>query len=525
MSLEPIGAVTLAAGLIAFAFGPEVALFVLAVAALLGAAAAVQLPALGGSSIPPAPVVLGFVLIAVFRFERLRAAAFRSLVFPKPGFWLLVAVLYAVVTAWFMPRIFAGMTNVYSMARNDVGIGIVMLPLGPRASNITQSVYLLAGLLCFTAIAALATAGKARTIAAAILVAAGLNLVFAAIDLAGHWAGQLDLLAPIRNANYRMLESGEIQGFKRIVGSFSEAGAYSYASIGFYAFAASLWLDRYGAPLLGTIAGLSLLTLVLSTSSTAYAALALFSTVLYVGSIRRLVDTRASDRHFAHVWLGPVVFAAVVAGAMLVPQVWSSVSALYDSAVTNKLSSQSGIERMQWNARALESFFDTYGFGAGLGSVRASSFVVALLANCGVVGLLLFCVFLATIVLRPRRRGAAEAAATIGRAAAMACVAKLFAATVSAGSVDLGLDFSIFAGLAAATSVLPRAPARRSGFVPLVGEPQATGGAVVQSGPGPATEPVASDAAGTPGRPAGPSRGRHSTEHAGRIPADQAAGR
>ena len=40
-----------------------------------------------------------------------------------------------------------------------------------------------------------------------------------------------------------MLNDGELGGLKRIVGSFSEAGAYSYAALGLYAFALALWLE------------------------------------------------------------------------------------------------------------------------------------------------------------------------------------------------------------------------------------------------------------------------------------------
>jgi hypothetical protein len=461
MSIEPIGLIVFGAGLLILWLGPSFGILVLAATCILGAAAAVQLPALGGASVQPGLVVLAFFTFAVFRFQRLRSAGLASLAFPRTGFWLVAAVGYGVITAIFLPRIFGGMTNVFSLARNDEGVGIVTLSLAPRASNATQSLYLVADLVCFAAVAGIAKIGRARSIARAILFAAGLNLAFAFLDLATYVTGTQDYLSVIRNANYRMLESGEIQGFKRIVGSFTEAGAYSYTTIGFYAFSISLWLDDYRSHLLGIIAGLSLLTLLLSTSSMAYLTLAIFSLILYASCVRRLFGGQASDRHFAYFLFAPIVLAGFVAGAVLVPALWNKITALFEFTITSKLSTQSGIERMQWNEHALASFFDTYGFGAGVGSIRASSFLVAVLANCGILGLLLFSAFFASIIFPSRPALSTDPNDSIVRAGAMACVALLLAATVSAGSVDLGLYFSIFAALSAnRPTTRPPRPAR-----------------------------------------------------------------
>ena len=56
---------------------------------------------------------------------------------------------------------------------------------------------------------------------------------------------------------------------------------------------------------------------------------------------------------------------------------------LIDTMVLNKLSTASGIERSAWNEQALQNFFDTFGFGVGNGSVRASSFPIGVLASLG----------------------------------------------------------------------------------------------------------------------------------------------
>src|SRR5258708_30598002 len=90
---------------------------------------------------------------------------------------------------------------------------------------------------------ALMIRGQAKAITNTLIVCAVALLASAVADVTTHYTGTEFLLSWLRNANYRMLESGEIGGFKRIVGTFTEAGAFSYAAIGFYAFSLSLCLD------------------------------------------------------------------------------------------------------------------------------------------------------------------------------------------------------------------------------------------------------------------------------------------
>jgi hypothetical protein len=449
MEIEVIGLLGIVLGLLMIRLGPGFGIFTLAPASILGAAAAVQLPALGSASVPPAMIVLAFFAITILRYAKLRSAVGASLAFPQPGFWLLLVVAYGVLSGVFLPRIFSGMTHVYSLARTGDDVGIVVLPLEPRASNVTQTLYLMASLVCFAAIAGFARQGGAITIARAVLLTAGLHLLFGLADLWSYATQNQALLSPIRNANYRMLETGEIGGLKRVVGSFSEAAAYSYATIGFFAFSLGLWLESNSPGLTGPLAGLLLLSLALSTSTTAYVTLGIFSLIVFVACIRRILSGQASRQQITYACIAPVVLVALVVGAMLVPAAWAALNGVFDLTITNKLATQSGIERMRWNDQALTAFFDTVGLGAGVGSVRASSFVVAVLANCGVLGLLLFASFLAPVIVPTRQSMGFDAGNSVGRAGAWACLALLIAASISASSIYLGLFFSMFAGVSA----------------------------------------------------------------------------
>jgi len=142
--------------------------------------------------------------------------------------------------------------------------------------------------------------------------------------------------------------------------------------------------------------------------------------------------------------------------AMLIPGIWESISKLVHATVTTKLESQSGEERMRWNAQALNSFLETSGMGAGVGSIRASSFIVALLANIGIAGTVIFFIFLVSLVRSVLRRNATPGTEQmVGMAAMLASVAQVTAASISAGAIDLGPLFAITAGLAAAYALGP----------------------------------------------------------------------
>ncbi len=72
----------------------------------------------------------------------------------------------------------------------------------------------------------------------------------------------------------------------------------------------------------------------------------------------------------------------------------------------DKVNSDSYRERTLWNTLALQTSHDSYYFGAGWGSVRASSFACSLMGNVGIPGVLLFCFFLFQLVrplFRPHR--------------------------------------------------------------------------------------------------------------------------
>jgi hypothetical protein len=126
------------------------------------------------------------------------------------------------------------------------------------------------------------------------------------------------------------------------------------------------------------------------------------------------------------------------------------IANVIDKTVVNKLASASGVERGLWNQQAVANFSDTHSLGAGVGSVRASSFPVAVLGNIGVIGAIAYGGFLFAVLFRRKNRWTEPYPAACQSAARWACFAQLLGASVAGSFIDLGLPFFVFAGLACA---------------------------------------------------------------------------
>lgn len=449
MTIEPIGLLALIAGALMLARGPGLGIHLLLVAAILGSAAAIKLPAVGNASIPPSHVLLLFYVLAVLNLRGGLASVLGVLRFPSPGFWLLLFVAYGVVTAIFLPRVFAGQTDVYGIARSGIGrLGIVSNPLSPSAANITQSVYLLGNFALFSAVCAHIVMLGARAVTGALLLTAAVNIIFALLDIVTYGLGVIEVMDVIRNANYAILADASIAGLKRIVGSFPEASAFGTATMFLFVFSMELWLRGTWTPTTGSLAAASLALIVLSTSTSTYFGLAAYLALLYARMLVALLRGAATLRVAVSAIGAPLAAVVAVGALLLVPGLSQSLGDLIETTVIAKLSSHSGIERGNWNAQGLRVFLETDMLGAGVGSVRTSSFVVALLANTGLFGLLTFMIFLAAMLGRTARYER-EPGGTVRAAAAWAAVSTLPAASVALSSVDLGLLFFCCAALAA----------------------------------------------------------------------------
>jgi hypothetical protein len=447
MTVEPIGVVAFAIGLIALFADSSFAVYVFFGATLLGAAAAIILDNLGGTTIQPAHLLLGVVAAKLLCSRSVRVWAVRAVAVGGPGFWLLITTVYAVMTAYVMPRLFLGGTLAFTVRARGANYAT---PLAPTTSNLTQSIYLIADCVCFLVLSGFGSSDAGRKcLGRAALMCVTLNLFFAALDLVTYATDTTDLMSAIRNSTYSILNDTQAAGFKRIVGSFVEASSFSYWTLGYFAFASSLWLSGVATRLTMSLTVLSFIVLLFSTSTTAYVGLAIYLSWQFIVIAFTFLVQPLRSQMIAFLIGLPAALTLVVIMICLSDTSYAYVGDLLNTFILNKMSSDSGIERSSWNTQAIQNFLDTYGLGAGNGSVRASSFPIALLASLGFLGSVTYGLFLLMMWFR-RRMPAPPAIAATQTAARSACLAWLIGATASGGFIDLGLPFFAFAALGCA---------------------------------------------------------------------------
>jgi len=445
MSIELIGVVALVLGVIGYFAKPNFIVYAFFGTTLLGAAAAIILTGLGGTTIQPSHLLLGFLGVKLLASRDTRLAALRAMSRGSPGFWLVITAGYAAIGAYMMPRLFLGQTMAFAVRAQAENYAA---PLAPATSNLTQSIYFIGNCVCFVLISGFGSSEAGRKcLGRAALMCVILNLAFAALDVATYTTNTTELMSFIRNSTYSILSDNDVGGVRRIIGSFVETSSFSYFTLGCFAFATTLWLNGIATRLTVSLSILSLLALLISTSTTAYVALP-----VYLCAQLAVIGFKFMSRPIRPVMLAflvclPFLLALIVILICLDDASYAYVGDVLNNFLLNKMSTASGIERSSWNRQAIQNFFDTFGLGAGNGSVRASSFPVAVIGSLGIPGAITYGLFLFLIWFGKKAPAPPETLA-MQAAARSACFAWLIAASASGGFIDLGLPFFAFAALA-----------------------------------------------------------------------------
>ena len=473
MSFELIGLIVAGLAAPALLHSGKAAFTILMIGSLFQAAAALRLG--NGGQITPGHLALGFFALAIVMRRGGLATAASAAAFPRAGFWLMLMTVWAVFTSFVMPRLFYGEFEVIPLGiTNSLGV-IAPIVHGPVSSNLNQGVYFVGNLVAFLGVVALCRSHRMlRAAAIGVIIAIIVNIAIVVLDQMMDAAGQSHRLKFIRNAEFTQLFHAKVFGMKRITGSFSEASAYAGAAMGMMAFCLRLWRGGVMKRVTGPLALIVLITVVLSTSTTAYVALAAYLIVVYsfaaVGIDPALSTGHAPTRQGKFLLFGPIVVMAMVCLFAIRPELMTFLSEFFNSMVGEKITSDSGQERSSWNNYGLQTIVNTLGLGAGLGSVRTSSFLVGVPANIGILGAVLFGMFF----LRLFRPGKARLATRIdyesrqiAAAARSACFAVLIAASISAGTIDLGIMFFAYAGIANAAVFQQTVFDRHGGPAPM----------------------------------------------------------
>lgn len=437
-------------------------LYALMICLLFGGTATLSFSMLGDAPILPVILLMPFLVWKAIA-DRGISLSPRFLLYPEPGFWLLLLVLWEVLSAMSLPRLFSGETLVFSTNRGVIG-GVALMPLKPLSTNLTQSIYALLGLVCFLSVRSLLDSERRMAkMRDAVLLLTALNILAAVLQLAENHLGFPSVLNLFRNASYATFTGGEVGGLLRIYGTFPETSVFSSFTLALFAFTASLCRDGVRGVYSGTVALVSLGLLLITTSSTAYAGLLIYGIIATAMALAQAYWHRQALR------VGPttlMMVAVVLAGCFIMlsqPEIFSRIFEFFDVTLVNKLDSSSGRERSLWNRQGWINFIDTYGLGIGFGSARTSSFPMALLSNTGVIGVGLFTLFCWRLFAGPIIAEPTTVAA-VSRAARHGLLAVLVAGTISGTMADPGMVFYTLSA-AAAAGLAYRQPQRESATV------------------------------------------------------------
>lgn len=419
-----------------------------------GSTAIVTLTALGGSTLL-LYVPLAGLLIATSVFRR---TFWRDLGRVFQLHWtptaVLLLLLYAVASAFILPRLFAGETTVFVPLAGKIS----ETALRPVSGNINQAAYFTIGVMGFFAVASqLARDGRFDMLRTGFYAFASFHVALGLIDLAGKSSGAGDLLAPFRTAGYSMLIEVQIEGFWRITGGYPEASTFGGASLIVLAFTFSYWRATGERSAL-VLSVLTLVLLLLCTSTTGYAGLAVVLLLLSMSWFWQLIIGRLNVTDLATILAGAGALVLVLGLLVFSETLLRPVQRLIEETLINKSTSASADERFYWNAKSWLAFLNTYGLGIGLGSSRASSSVIAILSQLGAIGaflILLLVVDMARPIPRPSGDPQAQELWAICDSLRTTGVVTIVPSAIAGGGADPGIVFFIaLAGVVAGRSRL-----------------------------------------------------------------------
>ncbi|MGR2682371.1 hypothetical protein [Chromobacterium haemolyticum] len=427
----------------------QVALLVVAFSSLIGTY--VLNEDLGRSLLPGPIVATAFIARYLFR----RLVRVEPGVGQFPGrVWLVSLFSYAALITLTVPWLMGGAIEVVRPGLLSEGFRFAV-PLDFSISNIAQLAYLaVATGLVFVAVHAtkidgMFSEGYSRKlvtiscwIGVVIIVDLGLNLILGRVDIFGFLMGEV--LGEYRPDRYA-LEG--IFGFplRRAQGVFGEPSYFSAFMSG--TAAASFIYMRSTRKIKDKLIFLIIFSsLLLSFSTTAYISAAIVLIVVAFAPMTRRDRVSRGGRGVA--FLSVLLLSALVVGLLVSSQTLSSYvfGKFSDTDGFESGNFSSGAERLYWDVTALRAFFESWGLGVGVGSIRASSAFINVAATMGLFGASLFLVIIA-LVLR-RIFGREEVELSVGKQAVAAMLfGWLVAFSISVPDIISFFYFSIGLGV------------------------------------------------------------------------------
>lgn len=446
----PFGAIVVLIGLYLLLRGSMAAMlgFVMS-CTLFGGSAAIAMPALGGSTIPPAQLSLVFLLLRAVLPGPGQMAELPQAI--RRNVFLIIYCLYGIVSAFTLPLLFQDQINVTPLKPGGTKRDLFLtVPLQFTSQNITTPVYMMGTMIAGVG----ACIAASRPGAERIVIRAGATIAIVHA-LLGFFSVVADgtpldyFIRFFRNGNYAQLDQSA-GGIARMNGIWPEASGFAAYGSAMMLFSSEMWLRDIRPKFTGFAAAILALALFVSTSSTAYVTLAGYSLVLTM----RMLLVPGSIPPKKILALCVTIFLAVTIAVLLVtvsPELFERISRVLATMTVEKSDSASGRQRLFWALQGLDAFRVSWGLGIGAGSFRSSSNLLAILGSLGVIGIVAYFGHLLS-VLRPLRRSTWHKPATlregVGAAASWAAVCMIMPSIVAAPSPDPGIVWGMFTGIA-----------------------------------------------------------------------------
>ncbi|MBX9663152.1 hypothetical protein [Novosphingobium sp.] len=456
MELTFIGAVQVLVGLALFVAGSVEAMFAFAlVSALFGGSAAILLPVLGNSSIPPVQFALLFVAMRLLvPGAGQMAAVGRAL---RANGWLVCFVVYGVAIAFIAPRLFAGQIEVTPLrgrveARYVSTLAYVyaVRPLVFTPQNLTTAVYLIGTLLAGIAAFIACQRERGREVLVRTLAILGMaHALTGFMSVAVRGTPAEVVLSVFRNAAYAQLDQSYL-GFVRMTGLFPEASTFANYGLLLFVFSFECWLRRIDPRWTGPAAALLATALALSTSSTAYAGLPTYAVLV---AVRALLFPGALPADRA-LWIGAAMLVLTAVGCAVMiwqPRFADGFADMIRHMTVEKSETLSAMQRRFWAWQGIHAFIESGGIGIGPGSFRSSSLATAVLGCTGIIGAVTLALHFVT-ALSPLRQSTwtpvEDKALSTAAACGWAMMMGVMMASISSPTCDPGTDIAMLGGAA-----------------------------------------------------------------------------
>jgi hypothetical protein len=304
---------------------------------------------------------------------------------PLPGpLWLLVFfLLWSLLVTLLAPALFNGMTVHVPSGATKLAIGYF------TTSNVAQIIYLALGVCVVWFLARSSKPGPEL-----------IGLVTGTATLLSLWRYLNQLIGlPFpeglfdNSPAFAYIESAP-DDVERFRGIFSEPSGLAGLSLVTIAYMLPRSFQLRGGRRVGALltAGTAAYLGAISTSATFVVAGVAVGLIAGVTFALRFLLRRTSVS----------VLASVAGCALVIGALWflPILAGFVETTVNQKVGSASFSERSATNDAALDVFVNTFGFGVGLGSNRASSFVPGLLSTTGIVGTIVFATAVAVLIQR-----------------------------------------------------------------------------------------------------------------------------